>query len=394
MVANQPLVIGGGKKTLKTSIMIDLVVSLVTGTQFLSYFAVPRKVRVGVISGESGGATIRDCVRRVCRERKVSNPELLNAHWLLEMPALSDAADLATLRQQILDLKLQVVIIDPLYLCLLRGNASAQATNMYDMGPLLSNICQICLQAGATPILVHHFRKGGQAYKRGPNAIQAPPELDDLAFAGIGEYARQWLLVGRRKMFCPASGLHELWLSVGGSAGHFGIYGVNIREGVMSNDFRGRVWKVTTRSYEAQLAHDKRHVEVQKQEQQQTKESERRERVLAVLRRAKSPLSKTSIRDQAEIGNTSVRQLLENLEQEQVIRRVRNQREVRYQLVTHSDDSRQRGQNVKSEPAAGSKPSRPQCPAKPGVKPKTTVESVPWSQPVRTPSKPHHSHGR
>ena len=47
--------------------------------------------------------------------------------------------------------------------------------------------------------------------------------------SGIGEWARQWLLLQRR---CPyqSDGNHELWMRCGGSAGHAGLYAVDIRD--------------------------------------------------------------------------------------------------------------------------------------------------------------------
>src|SRR6516164_11082089 len=54
LVGGQPGVIGGPKKGMKTSIALDLAVSLASGTPFLGVFAVPMRMRVGVISGESG----------------------------------------------------------------------------------------------------------------------------------------------------------------------------------------------------------------------------------------------------------------------------------------------------------------------------------------------------
>src|SRR5262249_34682913 len=138
------------------------------------------------------------------------------------------------------------VIIDPLYLCLLAGNVEGrQASNLYDMGPLLLGIAQTCLDAGATPILVHHARKQNQAI-RGREG--EPLDLEDLAYSGVAEFARQWLLVARREEFDPEVGEHELWLSVGGSAGHAGLYGLDVREGVLDDAFGGRQWQVIVQS--------------------------------------------------------------------------------------------------------------------------------------------------
>jgi hypothetical protein len=81
----------------------------------------------------------------------------------------------------------------------------------------------VCSDSGVTLILVHHNRKAVSKSKE-------PPQLEDMAMAGFSEFARQWWLIGRREKFRPGYP-HELWLNAGGSAGHSGLYRVDIDEG-------------------------------------------------------------------------------------------------------------------------------------------------------------------
>ena len=119
------------------------------------------------------------------------------------------------------------------------------------MGAMLSTITEACLAEGATPIFAHHTVKnaGKQTGRNGTTyKSYEPAELGDLAFAGFGEFARQWILLARRAEYEPGTGKHQLWLTTGGSAGFNATYSVDIDEGVMTEDFSGKKWEVSVKT--------------------------------------------------------------------------------------------------------------------------------------------------
>ena len=241
LVQRQPAICGGRSKTLKTSLMIDLALSLGTGTPFLGEFPA-KKAMTWVISGESGEFTIKETALRIAKSKGIECQEI-DVHWGFDLPQLSNDDDIEHLEAEIIARGIEVLIVDPAYLCLLAGAAAKniQASNVFDMGPLLLKLTDIVRRTGVTIILCHHARKG----TAGPRGDAfSPPDLEDLAMAGFAEWARQWILVGRREAFVQGSGIHKLWMNVGGSAGHSGCYPLDIDEGHLSEDFTGRTWDV------------------------------------------------------------------------------------------------------------------------------------------------------
>ncbi|MBV8313970.1 MAG: AAA family ATPase [Planctomycetaceae bacterium] len=247
LVSSQPCIVGAPKKSMKTSVMIDLSVSLASGTPFLGQFVVPHPVRVLLLSGESGEWAIRDTYRRVCAARGLNRMDLEDMLLFeFQLPKLSVAAHRAELSRIITAHSVDVVIIDPIYLCLISGMPGTRIdpANLFDMGPLLQNAVAACLPA--TCLLVHHAKKNMQD-KDGNFGRYGQPDLDDLSMTGFQEFARQWLLLKRSERYEPGSGLHKLWLSIGGSAGHSGEWEIEIDEGTLREDFTGRKWDVAVK---------------------------------------------------------------------------------------------------------------------------------------------------
>jgi hypothetical protein len=317
LVQGQPCIVGGPKKTLKTSFLVALAVALSSGTPFLGRFRVCRRLRVALLSGESGEFTLQETGLRICRALDI-DPLSLNIVWGFKLPSLANAEQVAALRQGLRERGIEVVIIDPAYLCLLAGatGREIEAGNLFHMGPLLMTISQACLSVGCTPLLVFHCRK----------AVAANPqdgiELDDLAFSGIAEFARQWLLFSRREKYQPGTGSHRLWLSAGGSIGHGGRWALDVEEGTIDENFAGRKWEVSVAPMSEALEMDAARRNGKRQDELKAKDKRNAAALLVALDSLDPGANGVGFRktqDMAHLGPTAMGRAVASLVDEGII---------------------------------------------------------------------------
>jgi hypothetical protein len=238
MVRKEPVVLGGPTKSLKTNMLVDLCVSLATATPFLGHFDVPSRMRVSIASGESGLPTLQETFRRVCRFKGIDAAGVSDwLRWCFKLPTLSDLTDVAEFVEPLTEHSAEIVAIDPLYLCL---GADIDEKSIMKMGATLRSVGEMLVAKNIQPLIVHHANR---KLERGQ-----PMGLEHLAYVGLAEFARQWLLVSRREEY-EHDGVHKLWLVVGGSAGFTGKYCVDVTEGAQGENFTGRVWEPVVAQY-------------------------------------------------------------------------------------------------------------------------------------------------
>ena len=248
LVTGEPAVLGGPKKCLKTSMLLDLVIALSTKTPFLGKFEVPNMVPSMVLSGESGGATLQETIHRICRDRGIAPPTdtLLIGETL---PQLSVPEHLMVLRSEIIAHQIGFCAIDPAYLCTLQKGSSESSSNVFAIGTILLGLSQIGAETGCTVAVIHHAKKppGREEYRQ--------PELGDMTGAGWQEWMRQWIILNHRERM--RDGQFKLWMLVGGSAGHHGTFAVDVDEGHPEDPLLGRDWKVVVNT-EDELIHEEK----------------------------------------------------------------------------------------------------------------------------------------
>lgn len=240
LVRGQPGVIAGPSKGMKTSFVIDLAVSLATATAFLGRFPVRERVRVAVVSGESGEHTLKETCLRVLQSKGLDGDDLWGwLKWEFTLPTFSDLASMEAFAEALAKIEADVLVLDPTYLCL----GEVDAKNLFEMGRALKVIAAILLKKrpGLTVILVHHANRllpTGEVM-----------ELQHLAYSGLEQFARQFILLNRREPY-RNDGEHDLWVRVGGSAGHGGLWSLHISEGLVQEDFAGRKWELAVHTPE------------------------------------------------------------------------------------------------------------------------------------------------
>jgi hypothetical protein len=238
LTARQGGIIGGRFKSLKTGIGIDLAMSAATATPFLGRFSVTRAVPSGIMSAESGLPTLKERGIAIARSKGLDLADCHNLFWSTASPQLGKQEHLDSLRRFIDEKHLESVFVDPLYLAL--ASVGDGASNLFNVGQVLAPLTRMIEESGCSIVLLHHARK-----HRGQFAEQyAPPELGELAFAGFAEWARFWVLVAQRRAWDEAAGRHWLWFQAAGSAGHAGLWHLDVTEGKPS-DPGGRRWEVS-----------------------------------------------------------------------------------------------------------------------------------------------------
>ncbi len=222
----QPTVIGARKKSLKTTLLSSLVVSLVTGYPWLGRFKIPQKFRVLFITGE---ATKQAAIRKVRRAALALNLRAEDLSGLrieaVNFPKFPRDEDLAAIAADIEQYSIDIVVVDPLY----RGmDGSVNAQNLFAMGDALGKFMDACKPASV--ILSHHVKKSAKFDK------SDLPDLDDLSQAGVAEWAGSHMLIGRLAKY-EGDGKHDLAISFGGRDEQFSQYRLQFDE----HRFEGRL---------------------------------------------------------------------------------------------------------------------------------------------------------
>lgn len=244
-------VVAGPSKSLKTSLLVDLAISLATATPHLGKWNVGQRVKVAIVSGESGGYALQETFFRALRARGLPDDACDGwLKWEFTLPTFADLIDVGQFAAQLAKLGCELVIIDPFYLCL----GDIDAKSLFEMGRALRAVGEILMvKHGITPVIAHHANR--------QLAIGEPMDFQHLAYSGLEQWLGQYVLLNRREKY-ENDGRHELWLTYGGRPGHSGKWVLEVEEGLLGEDQPPRKWDVNVSSAsdarDAETAEEKR----------------------------------------------------------------------------------------------------------------------------------------
>jgi hypothetical protein len=151
-------VLGSNSKARKTWILLDLALSVATGTPWWKWAT--HKGKVLFINFEIPRPFIVSRIRSLCEKKGITDPSNLDV-WTLRGNAAELNKLLAEIISRVKGQNYSLVIIDPIY----KGLGGRDENSAGDIGELCNELERIAVQTGAAVFYTAHFSKGNQAGK-------------------------------------------------------------------------------------------------------------------------------------------------------------------------------------------------------------------------------------
>jgi hypothetical protein len=173
----QPGCVSAKSKSNKTTMALAMAMAASTGRPFLGHYEVPEPVPSGIISAESGGATLAESFERVAASMGLFANEVRNLHVSTKMPLLTTPEGRDQLERHILKYGLKTQFVDPTY----KAFAGVDDTQLSQMALHLFPLSEIIDRTGCSIVMVHHNRKSPA--RQGDH--YAEPTQDDIQGTGL-----------------------------------------------------------------------------------------------------------------------------------------------------------------------------------------------------------------
>jgi hypothetical protein len=151
-------VLGAEDKAGKTWALLDLGVSVVTGTPWLNGFPCPSPGPVLLLLGEGGERAMIRRLGAIAADRGRDLDDLDGLRLSFAVPRLTDRRDLEAVVAELEAHPARLVGLDPLYLAAPAGKGA----DLYAMGEALYGLQRACQDAGSALVITTHWTKTGE----------------------------------------------------------------------------------------------------------------------------------------------------------------------------------------------------------------------------------------
>ena len=159
-------VLGSSSKARKTWILLDVAVSVATGTPFWKWQT--HKGKALYINFEIPRAFIRSRIKRLCEHKGIANADLSNLDiWTLRGHGTALWRLLPELLARIKSGEYLLIVIDPVYKAL--GGRDENSAG--DIGELCNELERLAVATGSAVLYAAHFSKGNQSGKEAIDRI-------------------------------------------------------------------------------------------------------------------------------------------------------------------------------------------------------------------------------
>jgi len=157
-------VVGGGSKSYKTWVLVDLAISVATGTQWWGFET--RAGKVLYVNFEIQEAFIKKRIEEILRAKGVEVPRDLFI-WNLRGYAADFEKLIPKMISQIEGQGFSLIIIDPIY----KGLGDNDENSAAGIGKLMNQIEKLAVKSQAAVVSGTHFSKGNQSRKESIDRI-------------------------------------------------------------------------------------------------------------------------------------------------------------------------------------------------------------------------------
>lgn len=152
-------VLGSSSKARKTWILLDLALSVATGTQW--WGCNTTKGKVLYVNFEIPKAFLRQRIQKLCETKNITDLQNLEI-WTLRGHSTSFNVLVPRMLKTISSAGHVLIIIDPIY----KGLAGKDENSAGDVSELCNQLEKLAVQTGAAVLYAHHFSKGNQSKKQ------------------------------------------------------------------------------------------------------------------------------------------------------------------------------------------------------------------------------------